>query len=129
MDTLGEHVIRIFLEMIIHQIFNDQCLDGTGTGDAFVEVAGNGGVELTDLPVASQQMFLKPGNGNHGSRHHQEYQKCQLCLNFKHDHKDEDQIAAIPCQIHHPPGNHLTDLPSITHDTGMQVADIVLVEK
>ena len=45
------HLLGSPVEIVLHLLFDDQSLCGLGTGNAFVEIAGDLGVDLTDSAV------------------------------------------------------------------------------
>jgi hypothetical protein len=54
--------------------------------------------------------------------------QCKFYVDHDHIDEDKDQIGSVPDNVHHAPGYHFTDLASITHDSGMDIADVILIE-
>ena len=128
MDRCSAHIQRILAEIPADRFLYDQRLDGFGTGDALIEIACDLGVDFTDPAVQRHQMFLEIGNSDDRNRNQSSDIHCQPGIDAQHDGKDKQQIGAVPDNVHQAPCHQFTDLAGITHDPGMDIADIVLIE-
>ena len=59
LHALFSHILGFIGKASFHLIFNGQRFDGFGTGDTFVEIAGDPGVDLPHLPVDADHRFWK----------------------------------------------------------------------
>ena len=108
-----------------HDLFHRQRPDGTGTGDAFIEVSGDEGVLLPDSPVPYDELSLEQGDEDQRNRHQKKQSQRQFHVDEEHDHKDEEDVGSVPHEIHDAPGERRGDLVRVAHEPGMDVSHVV----
>ena len=125
--ALAAHGGRVGDEGLLHLLLDHQGLDGPGAGDALVEVAGDLGVQLPDLPVGLGETCLKQAEEQHRQGQHCDDQQGESGVDGKHHHHRAHHIADLPEAFQHGPGHQGADTLGIGHDPGVDVTHAVLV--
>ncbi len=120
--------LRILLEILLHQVFDDQGLNAADAGNAFVEVAGNLRIQFPHLPVQAEQLLLKEEDNDCRHRHQEDDRQGQAGIHDQHGHENEDEVRSVPDEVHHPPGHEFPDFAGIAHDAGVYISHIILIE-
>jgi len=88
---------------------SDQCLGRSGPVDAFVEGAGNLGINSPDFPVAPQNLLLEVYADQGQERNHGDHRQSQLRVGDKHEGDGKDQDGQGPRDVHTTPGDDIAD--------------------
>ena len=126
-DRCSLHIERFCVEVVCHLPFHAQDLDRPRPGDAFVVIARDPGIDLTDDPVVLQQLSLKEDHRRDRKRHQQQDVSRQADIDDYHHDQNADQVGTAPDEVHHSPGDQFSDQARVRHDTGMDVSDRILV--
>ena len=126
-DRCLPHPLRILPEIPDNPVLHHQCADGPGPGDTLVEIPGNPGIQLPDLPVQHHQPSLEKPCQQDGYGQKQKKHRRKLGVNPEHDEKHADDVGKVPYQVHEPPGDQRSDAVRIAHDPGVEVSHAVVV--
>ena len=103
-------------------VFNDQGFGGFGAGDAFVEGAGDLGVDFPNFPVPMENPVLEVA-GEHGNgRHDEDDHQRQPPVEDQHGGKGAKHVKHGPEDIRHVPGDHAGNPVGVAHHPGQNVA-------
>ena len=122
------HIVGLIGEALLHLVLNGQGFDGLGTHDALVEIAGDPGIDLPDLPVYILQPLLEDGKEDHQHRNGGQDHQRQPCVHTKHHEHNAHQIGDAPGAVDQGPADQTADTARIAHETGVDIAHTVLID-
>ena len=114
-------------ELGIGLLFDGQRLDSLCSGDAFIEVSGNVGVDLSYLMVQIEEPSLEEGEEYDYNGHYQEYQSGELHVYSQHDNRCAYYVKRKVCAVEELPGEKLAYPGGIAHYPGVDVSHAVLI--
>ena len=74
------------------------------------------------------QLFLEDGKKQHQQGNSGENHQSKLCIHLDHHEDHTDEIGNTPCAVNEPPADETSDAARIAHQSGVDIADTVLVE-
>ena len=97
------HVSGVGSELVCYLVLNDKGLYRLCTGDTLVVVAGDAGIQLTQLTVQPCQPVQAQRDKHNGKRNDHNDRKRQLHVYREHDGNRADYVRRVPYAVHHYP--------------------------
>ena len=128
LNALGSHIVGFFGEPVFHFLFDGQGFDGFCTGDALIEIACDPGIDLPDLPVHPDELFLEDGEQDHQQRQNGQYHGRKGRIQRYHHRHRAHQIGNSPDAVHQRPTDQTAYPGGIAHKPGVDIAHAVLIK-